>query len=200
MNQKFTNDKLSSMTTTLTFISRISSPCNTLIGPGPNASELLDILQTAVHCPDHGRLKPWRFIIIKNEQREKLGKLAFEQLMIDLPAASDIRIEKERTRFSFAPCIVAVVHSPKAHPKIPDIEQILSGGAVCMNMLHAAHQLGFGAQWLTGFSAYNKVVLKALGLAPEECILGFIHIGSKSQEPKDRERPDIASLISEASL
>ena len=200
MNQKFTNDKLSSMTTTLTFISRISSPCNTLIGPGPNASELLDILQSAVHCPDHGRLQPWRFIIIKDVQRDKLGKLALEQLLIEQESASAIRIEKERTRFNFAPCIVAVVHSPKPHPKIPDIEQILSGGAVCMNMLHAAHQLGFGAQWLTGFSAYNKVVLKALGLAPEESILGFIHIGSKSQEPKDRERPDIASLISEASL
>lgn len=200
MNQKFTNDKLTSMTTTLTFISRISSPCNTLMEPGPNAIELFDILQMAVHCPDHGRLQPWRFIIIQNEQREKLGKLALQQLLIEQHAASAIRIEKERTRFSFAPCIVAVVHSPKPHPKIPSIEQILSGGAVCMNLLHAAHQLGFGAQWLTGFSAYNKVVLKALGLTAEESIIGFIHMGSKSQEPKERERPDIASLISEASL
>jgi nitroreductase len=188
------------MTTTLTLISRISSPCNTLIEPGPTSTQLLEILQTATHCPDHGRLQPWRFVIIQNEQREKLGKLALEQLLIEQESASPIRIEKERTRFSFAPCIVAVVHSPKPHPKIPAIEQVLSGGAVCMNILHAAHQLGFGGQWLTGFSAYNKVVLNALGLKPEESILGFMHLGSKSQEPKDWERPDVTSLISEASL
>lgn len=188
------------MTNTLTFISRISSPSNTLVEPGPNRAELLSILESAVHCPDHGRLQPWRFVIIQNEQRDKLGKLVFEQLLIEQPDASPIRVEKERTRFSFAPCIVAVVHSPKPHPKIPEIEQILSGGAVCMNILHAAHQLGFGAQWLTGFSAYNKVVLHALGLSSEERILGFMHIGSKSQETKDRERPEITSLISVAKL
>lgn len=188
------------MTTTLTFISRISSPCNTLVEPGPTQAELHSMLQSAVHCPDHGRLQPWRFVLIQNEQREKLGKLVFEQLLLEQPQASPTRMEKERTRFSFAPCIVAVVHSPKPHPKIPEIEQLLSGGAVCMNILHAAHQLGFGAQWLTGFSAYNKAVLQALGLSPEERILGFVHLGSKSIAPQERDRPDIASLISDAAL
>jgi nitroreductase len=153
-----------------------------------------------VHCPDHGRLQPWRFVIIQNEQRDKLGRLVLEQLLEEQPTASPTRLEKERTRFSFAPCIVAVVHCPKPNPKIPAIEQLLSGGAVCMNLLHAAHQLGFGAQWLTGFSAYNKAVLQALGLVAEERVLGYVHIGSKSQEPKDRERPDITSLISHAEL
>jgi nitroreductase len=117
-----------------------------------------------------------------------------------LPEASTARLEKERTRFSFAPIIIAVVLNPAKNHKVPEIEQVLSGGALCMNMLHASHQLGFGAQWLTGFAAYDQCIHAALGLNANEQILGFIHIGSKTQEPVERERPDVVSLLSEAKL
>jgi nitroreductase len=189
-----------SMTTTLNLNARISSPSKHLSEPGPDSSQLHDILQTAMHCPDHGRLRPWRFVIIQGQQRQKLSALLIERVLIEIPEASAVRIDKERTRFSFAPCIVTVVLNPTKNHKVPEIEQVLSGGALCMNMLHAAHQLGFGAQWLTGFAAYDQAIHVALGLSANEQILGFIHIGTKSQEPIERERPDVSSLTTEAAL
>lgn len=188
------------MTHTINLNSRISSPSKHLCEPGPNTKQLLDILQTALHCPDHGRLRPWRFVIIQGQERYKLGELLLKRAMQELPEASPVRLEKEETRFNFAPVIVTVVLNPVKNHKVPEIEQVLSGGALCMNMLHAAHQLGFGAQWLTGFAAYDQDIHLALGLSANEQILGFIHIGSKSQEPVERERPDTNSLITEAKL
>ena len=194
------NDKLQRMTTTLTLNTRISSPSKHLAEPGPNPGQLREILQAAVHCPDHGRLRPWRFVIVRGGQRHKLGELLIQRVLAELPEASEIRLEKERTRFSFAPCIVTVVLNPMKNHKVPEIEQVLSGGALCMNMLHAAHQMGFGAQWLTGFAAYDPAIHQALGLGANEQILGFIHIGSKTGEPPERERPDVDALSVEAAL
>jgi len=188
------------MTTTLTLNSRISSPSKHLAEPGPDSGQLREILEAAVHCPDHGRLRPWRFVLIRGEQRRKLGELLLQRVLAELPEASEVRLEKERTRFSFAPCIVTVVLNPVKNHKVPEIEQVLSGGALCMNMLHAAHQLGFGAQWLTGFAAYDPAIHHALGLDGNEQILGFIHIGSRTGEPPERERPDIGTLMTEATL
>ncbi len=188
------------MTTTLSLNSRISSPSKHLCEPGPTNSQLFDILKSALHCPDHGRLRPWRFVSIQGAQRQKLSNLLIERVLLELPEASAVRLEKERTRFSFAPIIIAVVLNPLKNHKVPEIEQVLSGGALCMNMLHAAHQLGFGAQWLTGFAAYDQAIHLALGLSANEQILGFIHIGTKIQEPLERERPDVASLLTEATL
>jgi nitroreductase len=194
------NDKLRPMTTTLTINSRISSPSKHLCEPGPTSAQLHDILQSALHCPDHGRLQPWRLIVIEGEQRHKLGQMLFQRVLKAFPDASEARLEKERTRFSFAPVIVTVVLNPVKNHKVPEIEQVLSGGALCMNMLHAAHQLGFGAQWLTGFAAYDPAIQAALGLEDNEQILGFIHIGSKTHEPVERERPDVSSLTVAAKL
>ncbi len=188
------------MTTTLSLNSRISSPSKHLCEPGPTNSQLTDILKSALHCPDHGRLRPWRFVLIQGTQRQKLSDLLIERVLLELPEASPVRIEKERSRFSFAPCIITVVLNPLKNHKVPEIEQILSGGALCMNMLHAAHQLGFGAQWLTGFAAYDQAIHTALGLSANEQILGFIHIGTKTQEPAERERPDVESLLTQAKL
>ena len=196
----FSDDKLTLMNNTITLNSRISSPSKHLCEPGPNTEQLHNILQTALHCPDHGRLRPWRFVIIRGNQRQKLGNLLIKQVLNELPEASSVRLEKEQTRFNFAPVIVTVVLKPVKNHKVPEIEQVLSGGALCMNMLHAAHQLGFGAQWLTGFAAYDQVIHNALGLSLDEQILGFIHIGTKSQEPVDRERPNVDDLLTEASL
>jgi nitroreductase len=180
--------------------SRVSCPNKHLAEPGPDAEQLHQILEAGVHCPDHGRLRPWRFVLVQGDQRRKLGELLINRVLETLPDASEIRLEKERTRFSFAPCIVTVILKPLINHKIPVIEQTLSGGAVCMNMLHAAHQMGFGAQWLTGFAAYDPAIRKALGLGDDEQIIGFIHLGTKTLEPPERERPDIGTLTTEARL
>lgn len=159
---------------------------------------MLELIAAAVHVPDHGRLRPWRFILIEDAAKDRIGSVLFERVKAVCPDASEIRLEKERTRFSFAPSIVAVVLRPVVGHKVPEIEQVLSGGAVCMNLLHAAHQAGFGAQWLTGFAAYDPEVKTAVGVAAEESVLGYIHIGSRTVQPAERERPDPDALLTKA--
>lgn len=156
---------------------------------------LLEMLRIAVHVPDHGRLRPWRFILIEGDARARLGEILHSRVLACQPDATPARLEKERGRFNCAPCIVTVVSVSAKNHKVPEIEQLLSAGAVCMNLLHAAHQAGFGAQWLTGFAAYDRVVLAALGVTPEEQVAGFIHIGSRHCDPVERERPDPADLL-----
>ncbi len=186
------------MNLTLPLISRISTPCKLLVAPGPSLGQLQQLLTEALHVPDHGRLRPWRFILIEGAARDRIGQTLYRRVLEAQPEASATRLEKERTRFSFAPCIVAVVLNPVKGHKVPEIEQVLSGGALCMNLLHAAHQAGFGAQWLTGFAAYDTEVLEAVGVAVHEQVLGYIHIGSRAQLPSERERPDPMALLSVA--
>jgi nitroreductase len=159
---------------------------------------LLEMLRIAVHVPDHGRLRPWRFILIEGDARSRLGEILHGRVLACQPDATPARLEKERTRFSHAPCIVAVVIKALKNHKVPETEQLLSGGAVCMNLLHAAHQAGFGAQWLTGFAAYDRPVLEAIGVAAEEQVVGYVHIGTRRCEPDERERPDVGSLLTVA--
>jgi nitroreductase len=183
------------MNPTLPLISRISTPSKYLGEPGPSQSQLLEMLTVAIHVPDHGRLRPWRFVLIEKTARDRLGALLFRRVKESLPDVSELRLEKERTRFSHAPCIVAIVIKPLKNHKVPEIEQLLSGGAVCMNLLHVAHQFGFGAQWLTGFAAYDRQFLDAMGVDSDEQVVGFIHIGTRIQVPDDRERPDAEKLL-----
>lgn len=192
------DDKLNRMNPTLPLISRISTPSKHLGEPGPDRVQLLAMLEVAAHVPDHGRLEPWRFILIEGSARDRLGDVLYRRVLETLPDASAARLDKERSRFSFAPCIVAVVIKTLKGHKVPEIEQVLSGGAVCMNLLHAAHQFGFGAQWLTGFAAYDRPVLEALGAGDDEQVLGYIHIGTRTCQPVERERPDVAGLLTTA--
>ncbi len=186
------------MSPALPLMSRVSTPSKHLAAPGPDRATLLRLLAEAVHVPDHGRLRPWRFILIEGAARDRIGDVLYRRVRESLPEASPARLDKERTRFAHAPCIVAVVLAPVAGHKVPEIEQVLSGGAVCMNLLHAAHQAGFGAQWLTGFAAYDPEVLAALDVAGHERLLGYIHIGTRTETPPERERPDPAALLSVA--
>ena len=192
------DDKLNRMNPTLPLISRISTPSKHLAEPGPDRTVLREMLEVAIHSPDHGRLRPWRFILIEGTARERLNQQLYYRVRETMPEASEVRQEKERSRFSFAPCILAVVVKPLKKHKVPEIEQLLSGGAVCMNLLHAAHQFGFGAQWLTGFAAYDRPLLEAIGVVADEQVVGYIHIGTRTCEPDERERPDVESLITVA--
>jgi len=113
------------------------------------------------------------------------------------PAAPEAMIEKDRQRFSFAPLVIAVVATPAEGHKVPVVEQLMSAGAVCFALLQAAQGLGFGAQWLTGWAAYDRVILDGLGLAAHEQLIGFIHIGSAQGEVPERQRPVLDSKLSE---
>ena len=179
---------------------RLSVSSRRLAAPGPDAAQLRQLLEWAVHVPDHGRLAPWRFLRISGDVRDRLGeRLAARALERD-PQASAAAVEKDRLRFSHAPVIVTVIAKLQPGHKSPEQEQILSGGAVCFSLLLGAQTLGFGAQWLTGWPAYDPEVARWLGVGEHERILGFIHIGTPMESATERERPNPDHLLSDLAL
>ena len=173
---------------------RRSVPSKQLGEPGPDHATLLRMLASAVRVPDHGKLVPFRFIRLQGEARHALGDLLAARTLHLQPDAADAVVEKDRARFSHAPVIVTVVARLTPGHKVPEQEQLLTAGSVCFALLQAAQALGFGAQWLTGWMAYDAAVTATLGLSADERIAGFIHIGSRRDAPPpDRPRPDIAA-------
>ena len=163
--------------------------------PGPSAPQLDALLTIASRVPDHGKLTPWRFIVFEGEARNAAGAAIAEVFAADNPTADPDRLAIERTRLARAPLVVAVVSRAAAHPKIPEWEQILSAGAAAMNLVTAAHAMGFGANWITEWYAYDRRVLERLGLAADERIAGFIHIGTPAKPPEDRDRPPLETIV-----
>lgn len=158
------------------------------------------MLAAAVRVPDHGRLQPWRFILIRGGNRQRLGEILAHVSSQRNPAAAAAAVEKDRNRFNHAPLVVAVIACVTPGHKVPEREQLLSGGSVCLALLQAADALGFGAQWLTGWAAYDPIVAATLGLGDNESVLGFIHIGTATEPHADRERPDPDVLTRELQL
>ncbi|MGH8027633.1 MAG: nitroreductase family protein [Pseudoxanthomonas sp.] len=177
--------------------SRRSVPSKQLDAPGPDHFTLLRMLQAAVRVPDHGKLVPFRFLRIEGDARHALGQaLVARSLQLD-PDAPAAAIEKDRARFSHAPLIIAVIARLTPGHKVPEQEQLLSAGCVCFALLQSAQALGFGAQWLTGWAAYDEVIGKTLCLQENEKVAGFVHIGTSKLEIPERERPDAAALLSD---
>jgi nitroreductase len=165
-----------------------------LAGPAPSAAELDTLLTIASRVPDHGKLTPWRFIVFEGDARAAAGDAIAAAFAAKYPDAKAEHIEAERNRFTRAPLVVAVVSRATPHVKIPEWEQVLSAGAAAMNLVLAAHALGYGASWITEWYAYDRSVLDALGLAPHERIAGFIHIGRPPGVPEDRPRPPLSEI------
>jgi nitroreductase len=176
---------------------RRSVPSKQLDVPGPDPSTLLRMLTAAVRVPDHGKMVPFRFLRIEGEARNALGRALVARTLQRDPDAPAAAIEKERLRFSHAPLIVAVIARLTPDHKVPEQEQLLSAGCVCFALLQSAQALGFGAQWLTGWAAYDEEIMKMLGLQAHEKVAGFIHIGTPRLEVPERERPDAAALLSD---
>lgn len=175
---------------------RRSTPFPLMQRPGPDAATLAAMLQIAARVPDHGKLAPWRFLVVEADAAVRLGDFLAGLAGADDPSADDKRLEIERTRFTRAPVSVAVISRAGAHVKIPEWEQLLSAGAVCLNLLHAAAAHGFGGNWVTEWPAYDRRVLDRLGLAPHEKIAGFVHIGTPAAKAEDRQRPDMTAITS----
>ena len=161
-------------------------------GPGPERAMLEMILSIAMRVPDHGKLTPWRLVVVQDDDRIELGGVAARELAAAL--AEPEEVEATRAQFLRAPCIVAVLACPRAHPKIPRSEQLYSAGAVCMMLVTAARAAGFAAQWLTGAAAYNGDVLSRLGGGEDDEIAGFIYLGSCAEKPTERARPNFADI------
>jgi nitroreductase len=178
-------------------LSRISPPIQELKAPGPNDAEIETMIRVASHVPDHGRLEPWRFIVYRGSAREKAGELLAGLAEKQEGPLSDVRRNQELTRFSRAPLVIGVVSSPKEHPKIPEWEMFLSGGAAAMSLVLAANALGYGTNWITNWYSQNEEGRRLLGLAPHERVIGFVHIGTFHGSIPERPRPDIPAVMTE---
>jgi len=174
---------------------RRSTPSRQLGEPGPDEATLMRMLRSAVRVPDHGKLVPFRFLRIAGPARLALGEFLAARSRERDPGAPEAAIEKDRQRFSFAPLVVTVIARLDPGHKVPVQEQLLSAGCVCFALLQAAQAFGFGAQWLTAWMAYDPVVATRLGLAADERIVGFVHIGTPLLDAPERERPDPATLL-----
>jgi nitroreductase len=173
---------------------RRSFKAGELAGPAPSAAELDTLLTVASRVPDHGKLAPWRFIVFEGDARLAAGDAIVAAFRAKYPDAKPEHVEAERNRLARAPLVVAVVSRAAPHIKIPEWEQVLSAGAAAMNLVLAAHALGYGASWITEWYAYDRSVLDALGLAPHERIAGFVHIGRPPGPPEDRPRPPLGEI------
>ncbi len=177
------------------FLTRRSRPAKILRAPVPTRDELMPILTAAARVPDHGKLEPWRFIVLEKPALARLAGLA-EARGREMGLDPD-RIAKGVLQFAEADLAVAVVHVPRTTEKVPEVEQVLSAGAACLALLNAALASGWGACWLTGWHIHDAAFChEALALAPGEWVAGLIHIGTETATPPDRPRPDVAAITS----
>ena len=176
-------------------LTRRSRPAKTLTTPVPDAQTVQQLLTAAARTPDHGKLEPWRFIVLKKAALSRLAAVVPERgatLGIDPE-----KIDKAVAQFGNADLAIAVVESPKPSEKIPAIEQTYSAGAVCLALLNAALAAGWGANWLSGWASHDPTFVQDnLGLAPHERIAGFIHLGTETNAPPERPRPDMDQITS----
>ncbi len=179
---------------------RLSVASRLLSEPGPDPVQLQALLELAVRVPDHGRLTPWRFVRVAGAVRQALGERLVAIALTRDPQADAATLDKDRQRFTHAPLVLAVVASIVRGHKVPEREQLLSAGLAAYNLLLGAQALGFGAQWLTGWAAYDAAVGALFGLAPNESIVAFVHIGTPRESAAERARPAAASLLSDLSL
>lgn len=166
-----------------------------LAAPGPDDAQLARILEIAARTPDHGKLAPWRFVIVPADRRARLAEVITAAYRAERPQASRLEIEALEQFAIQAPTLVVVLSSPRTESHIPLWEQELSTGAACMNLLHAAHAMGFAGGWLTGWSAYSDAVRDAFGADPER-VAGFIFLGTPEKQLEERPRPDLQKIIS----
>lgn len=157
--------------------------------PGPELAALHDMIAIAARTPDHGKLNPWRFVIVPDDQRDALAARLGAIVAADHPGATPRDIEAATQFARQAPALVVVLSAPVPGHKIPMWEQELSAGAACMNLLHAAHAMGFAGSWITGWAAYSDAVRDLFGAAPER-IAGFVFIGTPQQPLEERPRAD----------
>lgn len=172
---------------------RRSHPPKLLQGPAPSRDALMELLQIAARVPDHGKLEPWRFLVLERESLDRLAPLLAQAVIAS--GGDDAQAEKAQSAFG-SPVIVAVISAPVDSPKIPQWEQFLSSGNVCLSLVNAALAAGYGAAWLTGPATQPEFGAAHLGLNDNERVVGLIHIGQRGDTPPERPRPDLASKVS----
>lgn len=185
------------LTSPLEFLAtRRSGRPRDMVEPGPEKAEMRRILEIASRTPDHGKLAPWRFVVVEKTQRTAFAELLQNAYQVDREQPGKLEIEAIEQFAHQAPALVVALYSPKEASKIPLWEQELSAGAACFNLLAATHAHGYVGGWLTGWPAYSDAVRDAFGAAPEK-IAGFIFLGTAGAELKERPRPEFESVVSD---
>ncbi len=175
-------------------LSRRSRPAKTLKSPAPDRAALMPLLTAAARTPDHGKLEPWRFIVLERPALDRLARdVRTRGAALGLEAD---KIDKAASEYANSPLAVVVVSAPKPSEKIPQIEQVYSAGAACLALLNAALAAGWGANWLSGWPSHDAVFRQdSFGLSDDERIAGIIHIGTETAVPPERPRPDVGALV-----
>ncbi|MBD8890278.1 nitroreductase family protein [Roseibium litorale] len=176
-------------------LTRRSHPSVTLSAPGPNEAELTAILTAGARVPDHGKLAPWRFVIYRDGQGKAIGERLAQMAEERNGPLDDARREQELTRFTRGAVVIGVISTAAVHPKIPVWEQELSAGAVCLSLVNAASASGYAAQWLSEWYCFDEEASLYLGRREGERFAGFIHIGTPTQPPFERPRPELAGIV-----
>ena len=180
-------------------LTRSSAPIPELKEPAPSDAEIETLIRIASRVPDHGRLEPWRFILYRGDARIRIGEKLVELAERREGPLPEGRILQEKTRFSRAPLVIGVVHLPRENPKIPQWEMFLSGGAAAMSLVIAANAMGYSTNWITNWYSDTEEGRRILGLAPQERVIGFVHIGTFAGEKLERPRPDVSKLYADYS-
>ena len=175
---------------------RRSVPAFQMCEPGPDKAEIESILSLAVRVPDHGKLAPWRFVVYRGEERARISEELLKLALEKNPQLSEEMIQVERTRFTRAPVVIGVISTAAPHAKIPEWEQIMSAGAVCLNLLMSANAHGYVSNWLSEWFAFDERAHPLLGVRHGEKVAGFIHIGSTEFPIVERPRPALADVVS----
>jgi nitroreductase len=176
---------------------RRSHPSRQLVDPAPDADQLRARVEAALRVPDHGKLEPFRILGVRRDAGRTLGDRLAAITVRREPSANAAALDKDRSRFDRAPlCLIVVAKLVEGH-KIPTQEQLLSAGCVAHNLLLGTQALGFGAQWITGWPAYDREVAALLGLGPDEHAIAFIHVGTRDGDAPDRTRPSFEAKYSE---
>jgi nitroreductase len=174
---------------------RRSIPAFQMSEPGPSRDEIEEMLKLASRVPDHGKLAPWRFIVYSGEVRERMSLELADIAMARKPDMVDDMIAVEKSRLTRAPVVIAVVSRAAPHVKIPEWEQVMSAGAVCLNLVMAANALGYASNWLTEWFAFDQDAYDVLGVGDGEKVSGFIHIGTPKMHPGERPRPELSDIV-----
>jgi nitroreductase len=179
-------------------LSRRSVLAANIAPPGPDDEALQTMLRIATRVPDHGKLTPWRIQVLREDGQRRLGDLLAGLFAEANPAATEKQVNFERNRLQRAPLLLAVTAKIRPNHKIPEMEQLLSAGAVCYSLLISAKALGYAAQWLTEWPAYRPEVVEALGHDPQtDRIVGFVYLGTATEPPAERPRPELADIVSD---
>jgi nitroreductase len=175
---------------------RHSAPSRQLGEPAPDDATLRTLLEAAIRVPDHSKLEPFRLVLLRGDAKLRFGERLTEIAIRRDPDLPESKREKERLRYTFAPLVVAVISHVRRESAVPVIEQQFAAACVAHNLLLGTYALGYGAQWLTGWAAYDPEATAVLGLKDNEQVVGFVHIGTPDIDIPDRDRPVLDDLVS----